>query len=123
LKAIGLPFDIMWQLKNELCAAAGTGLASSKYSISATARNVGGQVTRKSRIPKAKRRYIVAKPCATDASPDLLDATRVGILMWIRTALHLHHRSNAAGLPDDRGVSSRPLQWTFALRSNFPRYD
>jgi hypothetical protein len=33
LQAIDLPFDIMWQLKNEPCAAAGTGLASSKYSI------------------------------------------------------------------------------------------
>jgi hypothetical protein len=94
-----------------------------KYSISATARNVGGQVTQKSRIPKAKRRYIVSKPCATDVTPDLLDATRVGIPMWIRTALHLHHRSNPTGLPDDRGVSSHPLRWSFALRSNFPSYD
>ena len=27
--------------------------------------------------------------------PDLLDATMVGFPIWIRTALHLHHRSNA----------------------------
>jgi hypothetical protein len=113
----------MWQLKNETCATTGTGLPTSKYSISATARNVGGQVTQKSRIPKAKRRYIVSKPCATDVTPYLLDATRVGIPMWIRTALHLHHRSSATGLPDDRGVSPQPLQLAFALRSNFPSYD
>jgi hypothetical protein len=110
----------MWQLKNETCATTDTGLATSKYSISATARNVGGQVTQKSRIPKAKRRYIVSKPCATDVTPYLLDATRVEIPMWIRTALHLHHRSSAT---DDRGVSPQPLQLAFALRSNFPSYD
>jgi hypothetical protein len=27
--------------------------------------------------------------------PDVLDATMVGFPIWIRTALHLHHRSNA----------------------------
>jgi hypothetical protein len=56
----------MWQLKKTnlvLLPDNGTGLGY--VFIFSHGKKVGGQVTRISRIQKAKKRYIVLKPCAT----------------------------------------------------------